>query len=71
MDDRELIEYCNIHAETQLALFHAGHVKRMFELAGRDVPPVLLRFPDKFWSLHEEMKILVEEARARTCENLK
>lgn len=60
MDDNELIGYCDIHSETERALFHGKHVNRMLELAGRDE-----RVPEEqFYSLHDEMKELVRAARA-------
>lgn len=65
MDDEQLIGYCAIHAETPRALFHARHIKRMFELAGRPVPQEVLAQPDGFWSMHDDMKQLVREANKR------
>jgi hypothetical protein len=65
MNDTELIDYCDLHAETERALFHASHIKRMFELAECEVPKVVLQSPGGFFSMHESMKKLVSEARER------
>lgn len=35
--DRELVGYCDLHARTPLALFHIKHLRRLLELAGRDI----------------------------------
>lgn len=62
MNDNELIGYCNIHCETDLALFHKNHVRRMFELAGEPVP-VNIDEQD-FWSVGPDlMRPLVKKAR--------
>ncbi len=40
MNDDELINYCNIHARTERALFSKEHVERMFVLAGHEKPVI-------------------------------
>ena len=68
MTDAELIGYCDIHCETERALFNDRQINRMLELAG---------YPDGFvrdvrvgwYSVHQEMKELVRLARERVgCE---
>lgn len=64
MDDKELIDYCEIHCKTDRALFHSGHVNKMLELAKH--PDYIKRVPvyQEWLSLHEEdMMPLVELAR--------
>jgi hypothetical protein len=64
MTDAELIGYCDIHCETERALFNERQINRMIELAG---------YPDEFvrevrvgwYSVHQEMKELVRLARER------
>ena len=60
MTDQELIDYCDIHCESELALFCREHVERMLKLAG--VKQSSSRLPS-FMSLHDEMKNLVRRAR--------
>lgn len=65
MNDRDLIGYCEIHCQTERALFKGDDVNRMIQLAGypegfvRQVPG------HQFFSLHEEMEELVKLSRAR------
>lgn len=35
--DEELVGYCEAHSQTPRALFHIKHLRRLLELAGRDV----------------------------------
>ena len=65
--DEDLFEYALIHSQTELALFHRDHVRRIWELAGckleedSDGP----YFP-KFVSIdYETMKSIVADARER------
>jgi len=61
MTDEQLIDYCDLHSETERALFSRQHINRMLELAGEE--PVG-NLPD-FVSSHEIMKSLVALARKR------
>jgi hypothetical protein len=65
MTDAELIGYCEIHCETERALFVGAHINRMIALAG--FPPGFPAAvpPDEFRSAHEEMAELCELARDR------
>ena len=65
MSDEDLIAYCDRHAETPRALFHASQIRRMFELAGQEPPREVVHNPNGFWSMHHDMKELVAQARAR------
>lgn len=38
MTDDDLPGYAEIHCRTPRALFHTSHLRRLFELAGEDVP---------------------------------
>ena len=62
MTDDELIGYCDIHCETPRALFSGDQINRMVELAGRT--PRRLSASGWF-SMHEDMKVLVADARAK------
>lgn len=65
MNDRDLIGYCEIHCQTERALFKGDDVNRMIRLAGypegyvREVPG------HQFFSLHDEMEELVKLSKAR------
>lgn len=65
MNDRDLIGYCEIHCQTERALFKGDDVNRMLQLAGypegfvRQVPG------HQFFSLHDEMEELVKLSKAR------
>ena len=62
MTDRELIGYCDIHCESERALFNERQINRMIELAG--YPSGFVREVCVGWySVHEEMKELVRLAR--------
>lgn len=64
MADREFIEYCRMHSETERALFSAMHINRLFTLAGR--PPPLDNEAGFFVSMYaEEMHPLCDLAEAR------
>ncbi len=60
MTDEELIGYCEIHCETERALFHANDINRMFVLAGEPDPNLT-----GWYSVHEEMEELCKKARKR------
>ena len=62
-EDHKLIGYCEIHCETDRALFNGKDVARMFELAGEPLehPPSARQFI----SMHQEMAELCKKARAR------
>ena len=63
MSDDEFIVYCELHAETDRALFQGKHVNRMLELAGfpNGYPKSIKE--DQFVSLHEAMTELCRLAR--------
>jgi hypothetical protein len=65
MTDTQLIGYCEIHCETERALFSGHHINRMIDLAGfpEDFPAAV--GPDTFLSAHEEMAELCKLARER------
>lgn len=64
-DDEELIRYCEIHCETERALFSREQVNRMMELAG--VTDKWLGYPieQAFISLHSDMNELCKLAREK------
>lgn len=59
MTDEQLISYCEIHCETERALFNQTHVNRMFELAGS------AERVTGWVSMKEEMRELCVLARER------
>jgi hypothetical protein len=65
MNDLDLIGYCDLHCETERALFHADHINRMIALAGypKNFPRKVVDV--KWVSTHEDMKELCKLARAR------
>ena len=69
MATKELIGYCDIHCETDRALFSREQVAQMIYLAGEpdtwDSPNVIVTCSVKWISLKEEMKALVALARER------
>ena len=69
MDTKGLIGYCDIHCETERALFNCEQVAQMVYLAGEpdayEHPEVIATSPMKWLSLTEEMKELVALARER------
>ena len=68
MTDEELIDYCDIHADTPLALFHRSHINRMLALAGH--PKHFVHSIEQEWlSVHAPMKELVKIARTRQRRN--
>jgi hypothetical protein len=74
MTDQELINYCDEHCRTPMALFHRNHIRRMFELA--DNKKLLRKFDaldaPEWFSVHAEaMEPLVHAARQRQAEGHK
>lgn len=65
MTDLELIGYCDLHCETELALFRGDHINRMIELAGHPSGFVARVDPTAFIGAHAEMKELCRLARDR------
>ena len=63
--DVDLIGYCEIHCQTERALFNGQHVNRMLELAGRPKGYVRSVEPSGFYSIHENMARLCQLARER------
>lgn len=64
-DDIDLINYCEIHCESERALFKGAHINRMLILAGSPEGFVKSVPPDSFISVHDEMKRLCRLARDR------
>jgi hypothetical protein len=61
MSDEELIGYCQLHCETERALFSGAQINRMILLAG--CPSDFVTSVSEGWhSLHEEMAELCELA---------
>jgi hypothetical protein len=60
--DRDLIDYCEAHCRTPVALFHRSQIARICALAGVDLDPY---WPE--WSSvgEDTMLPLVRRARAR------
>lgn len=64
MTDEELINYTELHSQTERALFHRDHVARMYQLAGRAELPSNL--PEWIgWHSYDGALDVVKEARAR------
>ena len=71
MTDGELIGYCDLHCESQRALFKGVHINRMLALAGNP-DDFVQKVPDEEWiSVHEPMKELCRLARQRMAANAK
>ncbi len=64
-EDIDLINYCDIHCETERALFKGSHINRMLILAGNPDGFVRSVPSDDFLSVHDEMKQLCRLARER------
>lgn len=64
MTDDELINYCDAHSKTQLALFHTEQIHRMLFLAGEPLDKYGPLRENDFYHLHDSMKVLVRQARA-------
>lgn len=65
MTDTDLIDYCDLHCETERALFIGRHVNRMLDLAGKPVGFVRTVPEMKWISMHGSMKELCALARER------
>ena len=63
MADEQLIGYCEIHCETERALFKGRDINRMLELAGHPKGFIQSVPEDHFFSVHDEMKELCKLAR--------
>jgi hypothetical protein len=62
-DDGFFIGYCDIHCETDRALFSYEHCVRLYRLAGHDVDDPTTQ---GFHAMHEaEAKPLIKQARER------
>lgn len=61
LTDEELPGYARIHCRTECALFHAGHLRRLYGLAGIPIPSVLLG-SNGFFSVHEDVMDPILEA---------
>jgi hypothetical protein len=71
MTDQELIDYCEEHCRTPMAMFHRNHIRRMFLLA--DNQSLLERFDaldaPEWFSVHADAMLpLVNAARRRMRE---
>ena len=53
MTDEDLPEYAAIHCRTPRALFHTSHLRRLFEIAGEEVPDQIRR--DGFISAYADV----------------
>lgn len=65
MTDEQLIGYCDLHCESERALFSGEQINRMLALAG--FPKGFAKaVPAQSWiSVHDDMKTLCEMARMR------
>lgn len=61
LTDEELPGYARIHCRTERALFHAGHLRRLFELAGMSIPSELVG-SNGFFAVHEDQMDPILEA---------
>jgi hypothetical protein len=59
--DEELIDYCEYHSRTEVALFHRDHIERICKLAGREVPDIPVWISVDRWT----MAPIVKAARER------
>ena len=69
MEKDELVGYCDIHCETEIALFHQEMYAQMIEYAGcpenYPSPDEVIECSTEFHSMHENMKTLVYLARSK------
>ena len=63
MNDSDLIRYCDIHCESERALFSVSHINRMITLAGLSADRKMTG--DGFYSMHTQMKDLVRLAELK------
>lgn len=63
LTDEQFVNYCEIHCQTQRALFSGRDINRMLDLARG--PDEYIRYlpADEWFSVHEEMQELVDRAR--------
>jgi hypothetical protein len=65
MNDQELIHYCRIHSDTERALFHRDHVKRILELAGITEPVIDATWPMFISVPSSQMEPICDEAQRK------
>ena len=65
MTDLDLIGYCDMHCETQRALFNSDQVNRMLALAGHPEGYAKAIPPNQWISVYDEMKDLCARAKER------
>lgn len=65
MDDEFLIGYCDLHCESERALFNSEQINRMLALAGHPDGFVRAVPAGRWMSVHGEMKELCRLARER------
>ena len=65
MTDQELIGYCEIHCQTERALFIGRHINRMIALAGYPKHIVRSVKADQWFTMRTEMLTLCELAKTR------
>lgn len=53
LTDTDLVNYARWHCRTELALFHANHLRRLLTLAGLPIPSELMR-SNGFHPMHED-----------------
>lgn len=57
--DEDFIGYCELHCQTQRALFSGDQINRMARLARLDI-----HYPREQWlSMHQDMQMMCELAR--------
>jgi len=52
--DASFLRYCEIHSETDRALFSVEHVNRLRRLMGREPYDTLLKTTPKFMAIHQD-----------------
>lgn len=65
MDNEALIGYCELHCQSERALFSSADINRMLVLAGNPTHFVKSVPEGRFFSVHEQMEELCRLARAR------
>lgn len=65
MDDESLIGYCELHCQSERALFKGVDINRMLALAGHPAGFAQSVPADQFMSVHEPMEELCRLARTR------
>lgn len=69
MPDDRLIGYCEMHCQTERALFSGKHINRILALTGHPEGYVHSVAEDEFISVHGEMEHLCKLARDRMAAN--